>query len=402
MPQDKTPQLPSQILQASQDTGLLDTEPEEAFDRLAALAGRLAGAPTALLTILDRDRQFFKAGVGLSDELEEKRETPLSQSICRHVAGKNEPLVIPDTRQHPLSTGNSVIEQHGVAAYCGVPLRLPDGRPFGALCVIDQHPRGWEESLPELLEELARSAMTEVELRRQARSLKELTERQNEILGTVAHDLRTPLAVIKGYSKLLLHERISLEDKPRAMVEAIQRIGGFMLRLVDDLLDLEALKTGKVQLDLAETDIVELVGDVVEMVAAKAAMKDIELKFECRIERLSLAVDSGKFEQIVYNILGNAVKFSPQGTTVTATLAIEGVEVHLSIQDQGPGISKDEAVKIFEPFATGKARSTDGEKSTGLGLAIAKRLTEAHRGTIGVESDGPGTGALFRVSLPIG
>ena len=133
MKADDTYKVSKEVVEASRSTGLLDTEPEEAFDRLTVLASLLAGAPSALLTILDQNRQFFKSTVNVDQKLEQTRETPLSQSFCKFVAGSNAPLVVPDARSHPLTESNPAIDAYGIEAYCGVPLRLSNGTPFGAL-----------------------------------------------------------------------------------------------------------------------------------------------------------------------------------------------------------------------------------------------------------------------------
>ena len=394
------PKHPTCVWETARETGLLDTEPEEAFNRLTALAGRLAGAPVALLTILDNNRQFFKAQVGLREPWASRRETPLTHSFCQYGAATGKPLIVDDARQHPWLEDNLAIEELGVIAYCGVPLSTSTGQAIGSLCVIDSEPRNWQLELPSLLEELARSAMTEVELRKQSLALLELTQRQNALLGTVAHDLRTPLTVVAAYSKLLLHPRWNLSDETRPMVEALRRSGEFMLRLVDDILDLAALKSGKVTLHRATTDVVKLVSGVVDLQEVVAGLKGISVRFECQLENLPAQIDPSKLEQVVHNLLGNAIKFSPANSSVVVSLSANSDQFHLGVADSGPGITKEDQVKVFEPFAKGAPRPTAGEKSTGVGLTIVKRLVEAHGGSIRIESEGRDTGATFQVQIP--
>lgn len=200
--------VPQVVWEAARATGLLDTEPEEAFDRLTTLASRLARAPVALLTLLDEHRQFFKSQVGLGEPWASRRETPLTHSFCKHVARTEKPLIVKDSTRDPLVRDNLAIPDLGVASYCGVPVSLSDGTPVGALCVIDHEPRDWREELPDILSELAHSVMTELELRHQNQELAHALERQSQLLGAVAHDLRTPLTVIAGYSKLLLSPQL--------------------------------------------------------------------------------------------------------------------------------------------------------------------------------------------------
>jgi PAS domain S-box-containing protein len=144
---------------------LLDTPPEQAFDRLTRLAARLLGAPVALVTLLGADRVFFKSAVGLAEPWASRRSTPLAYSFCRHVIASATPLVVEDARRHPLVRTSPAIRELGWIAYAGVPLTMADGRTVGALCVVDALPRIWSPRDVALLEDLAASVVTEIELR---------------------------------------------------------------------------------------------------------------------------------------------------------------------------------------------------------------------------------------------
>jgi signal transduction histidine kinase len=156
-------------LEALRRTALLDTPTEEAFDRLARLAVRLTRAPIGLVTLVDRDRQFFKSCVGLPSPWCDVRQTPLTHSFCMHVVATGEPLVIEDARQHPILRENLAVDQLGVVAYAGVPLSSSEGENIGTLCVIDNQPRVWLEDDLRTLKDLAVSVMTEIELRSKQR-----------------------------------------------------------------------------------------------------------------------------------------------------------------------------------------------------------------------------------------
>jgi hypothetical protein len=146
-------------------TALLDTPREAAFDRLAGLAARLLDAPIALVTLVDEDRQFFKSCPGLPSPWAERRETPLSHSVCQHVVDRRRPLVSGDLRDDPALRDNLAIPDIGVVAYAGVPLVRPDGQVVGSLCAIDTRPRHWTADQVEILEDLAGSVVSEIELR---------------------------------------------------------------------------------------------------------------------------------------------------------------------------------------------------------------------------------------------
>lgn len=171
-------------LRALERAQLLDTPPEEAFDRLTRLASAVLDVPVALVTIVDGDRQFFKSGVGVPEPWASKRETPLSYSFCQHVAADGTPLAIEDARLHELVKDNHAITEFGARAYCGFPLRSPSGDVLGSVCVIDLKPRAWKSRELDVVRELAESATTEVALREATRE----TDRQNEELRALLDD----------------------------------------------------------------------------------------------------------------------------------------------------------------------------------------------------------------------
>src|SRR5215210_3209843 len=157
---------PSSPRSMSHLTTFLDSPPEEAFDRMTRLAARLLGAPISLIALAVGDRQIFKSSVGLPEPFASRRSTPPSYSFCRHVIESGAPLVVEDARRHPLVRTNPAIRELGWISYAGVPLTTGDGRVLGALSVIDCNPRLWSERDIALLEDLAASVVTEIELRR--------------------------------------------------------------------------------------------------------------------------------------------------------------------------------------------------------------------------------------------
>jgi GAF domain-containing protein len=151
-------------------TGLLDSPAEESFDRLTRLAARLVKTPVSLVSLVDRDRQFFKSMVGLGEPWRSRRETPLSHSFCQHVVARHEPLVIADARTDPEFRDSLAIRDLGVIAYLGVPLTV-SGAALGAFCVIDREPRQWSHEEVQTLQDLGRCAMHEIEMRRRISEL---------------------------------------------------------------------------------------------------------------------------------------------------------------------------------------------------------------------------------------
>src|SRR5688500_8716814 len=164
------PNRPSKVisnparLAALQRAGLLDTQAEEAYDQLTRLACKVLGAPVAMITLVDADRQFFKSCIGLPDPWASRRETPLSHSVCQYVVATGERLVVEDAREEPLLKGNLAMRDLGVVAYAGVPLRTREGHVIGTLCVIDHKPREWKKAELQLLQHLGECTLGRIEL----------------------------------------------------------------------------------------------------------------------------------------------------------------------------------------------------------------------------------------------
>lgn len=265
-----------------------------------------------------------------------------------------------------------------------------------------------EERDARMYEELTRLnnelAAAQRELAKKNAELARLNEQKNRFLGLAAHDLRNPLEVINVYSRFLFDEAAArLEEEQLDFVRTIMRSSNFMLALVDDLLDVSKIEAGRLELELSEVDLRALVERNVELNRRLAERKEIKILFESAPDLPRLRLDASKIEQVLNNLVGNAVKFSPRGSTVEVGLGREDADgrVVLYVKDEGPGVPAGESEKLFEPFTRRSARGTEGEKGTGLGLAIVKRIVEGHGGRIGVESE-PGAGATFAVSLPAG
>jgi hypothetical protein len=156
-------QQPERI-SALRKTGLLDSEPDPAFDRHARLAAEILNAPIALVSLVDEDRQFLKSCIGVEEPTASERETPLSHSFCQHAVAQREPLVVDDAREHPVLKDNPAVAEMGTVAYAGVPLIDAGGHALGTLCVIDKRPRQWSSHQVELLSDLAASVVSEIAL----------------------------------------------------------------------------------------------------------------------------------------------------------------------------------------------------------------------------------------------
>src|SRR3954465_3812317 len=160
-------------LEALEATALLDSPPEEAFDRLTRLASPALNVPVALVSLVPGARRFFKSCIGVAEPWATRRGTPLSHSFCQHAVASGEPLVIEDAREDPLVRDNLAIPDLDVIAYAGVPLKTSDGAVLGTFCAIDHEPRAWSEADLAFVREMAQSVMTEIELRSAVRRLED-------------------------------------------------------------------------------------------------------------------------------------------------------------------------------------------------------------------------------------
>lgn len=239
------------------------------------------------------------------------------------------------------------------------------------------------------------------ELAKKNAELERLNALKNHFLGMAAHDLRNPLNVIYSYAEFLYSRAgDGLGEEEKTFLEAILESSQFMAELINDLLDVAKIESGRLQLDWQAVDLAQLVERNVRLNRLLASKKEIELELDVEPEASPTVVaDAGKVEQVLNNLISNAVKYSPSGSRVIVRLQGQEEGVLLAVEDEGIGIAPDEMDKLFRPFVTPAARGTAGEKSTGLGLVIVRRIVEGHGGDIWVESE-KGVGTTFYVRLP--
>ncbi len=230
----------------------------------------------------------------------------------------------------------------------------------------------------------------------EARRLRELKQVQDEFISMVSHDLRTPLTSIVGFSELLIRRRISPGDQASAF-EQIHRSAIHLARMVDDLLDITRLSTGRLELDLARQDLAALVRQVVETM--RVVSNRHQLVVEGIDEPAWATMDGRRITEVLTNLIGNAIRYSPEGEEIKICLKGDDQEVTVSVEDHGIGIPSEDQSRIFEKFYRG-ANAVDVSSGTGLGLAICRGLIEAHGGKIWVESEGQGRGSRFSFNIP--
>lgn len=239
--------------------------------------------------------------------------------------------------------------------------------------------------------------LAEKTLRQQAEKASRL---KDEFLATVSHELRTPLNSILGWGQILTTGTLSDEEQRNAL-QTIHRNARSQSQLIDDLLDTSRLITGNLHLNLSPTDAVQTIEAAIEVVRPSADAKSITIETDLESDVDTITCDTHRLQQMVWNLLTNAVKFTPDGGRVTVRYERFDNSVRIVVSDTGNGIPAEFLPLVFERFRQEDSSSTRAHHGLGLGLAIVRHLTELHGGQVSVASDGPGKGAVFSITLPI-
>jgi signal transduction histidine kinase/ActR/RegA family two-component response regulator len=253
-----------------------------------------------------------------------------------------------------------------------------------------------QEALASVEQQVA-SAVERAETARQA--AEEASHLKDEFLNTASHELRTPLNAIVGWVHLLQTGALKDEEQLKQAVNAIERNARIQTRLIEDLLDVSRMIKGRVSLTVAPVNLRSIVEAAVETLRAAAAGKQVEVAIEGSGDALPVIGDEHRLQQIVRNLLANALKYTDSGGRVSIEVGTEGNRAVIRVRDTGEGIEPGFLPYVFEPFRQGA--SITMRRGLGLGLAIVRRLVDLHGGRISAESAGVGKGSTFIVSLPL-
>jgi signal transduction histidine kinase/CheY-like chemotaxis protein len=234
----------------------------------------------------------------------------------------------------------------------------------------------------------------------QSRNAEAANRVKDEFLATLSHELRTPLNSVLGWARLLASGKLDREQTRRA-IESIERAGWAQSRLIEDLLDISQIVGGKLQISPQRAAVQPLVTAAVDALRPAAEAKNISLSEWLDPDIGPIAVDPNRIQQIVWNLVSNAIKFTPNGGRVDVRVAAQNSELVLTVHDTGVGFDPQVARHLFERFRQGDSSTTRQFGGLGLGLGIVRHLAELHGGTVSASSAGPDTGSTFVIRIPI-
>jgi len=279
-----------------------------------------------------------------------------------------------------------------------VPLTARDGHAIGTIELADR--RGSELSGEDVAVVVQLAQMGSIAIQnalfgeeRQANQLKD------EFLATVSHELRTPLSAMLSWAGMLRSGKLDASAAARGL-EVIERNAKVQAQLIDDLLDMSRIITGKMRLDVALIDLRTVLTAAIESIAPSATAKGIDLRWNIAPGEIPVLGDPDRLQQVLWNLLSNAIKFTPKGGRVDVRLARDDGDARVTVTDTGAGISPEFLPHVFDRFRQAESSTTRAHGGLGLGLAIVRTLVDLHGGTVEAQSDGRGQGAAFTITLP--
>jgi PAS domain S-box-containing protein len=295
----------------------------------------------------------------------------------------------------------TLLRELGLASLIIVPLEI-GGRVFGAISIASADPaRLFGDDDLAMAREVGRRAAYAVDHARLYRKAQEANRAKDEFLATLSHELRTPMTATLGWAMMLRAADLSPENY-RLAVDTIERSTRAQAKLIDEILDVSRIVTGKLTLSIGPVDLRAVISAAVEAIRPTLAAKGLDLKLELASITGVPSGDAARLQQVIWNLLSNSVKFTPSGGEIRVTLdQPEAAHARILVRDNGQGIAPALLPSIFERFRQGNSSSTRAQGGLGLGLAIVQSIIDLHGGSVKAESDGDGRGATFTILLPV-
>ena len=371
---------------------ILDTPSEEIFDDFTRLASYICQTPISAISLVDKDRQWFKSAVGL-----DATETPRDVAFCAHAILQDNVMEIPDAfdddrfQDNPIVTGTP-----HVRFYAGAPIKTNSGYNIGTLCVIDHTPRHLTQEQTELLQILAKLISARFELRKDNLRLEKQNKSLDEFARTLAHDVKSPLTILSCFTDILEKDVHDLNQNQRILklTNTFRDQIHSLQNLVSGIIDLARATTGS-KPSLKEINITSFFNELLQGYRIVT-----NVKYTIDDELTSVIANHTELTQVFSNLISNAIKNCDKDQCVLKLTAKDQGDMYaFSIEDNGPGIPPEHHERLFKIFQTMDTKKS--QEGSGIGLTIVKRLIEKHHGDIAIESDGKhGTTIKFSWKKP--
>jgi PAS domain S-box-containing protein len=391
-------------LQTVTDSALQHLDVDDLLNELLGRVREVLEVDSVAILLLSADGDYLtlSAGVGLEKDLAtEEVRVPFGRGIAGMIAKRREPVVFEDLSQADV---HNPILRENISSLIGAPLIIK-GKLVGVIHADTIKPRKFTDDDVTLLQLVADRTALAIDhahlyqAEQHARIAAEDASRmKDEFLATVSHELRTPLNAIVGWSGMLRTGRLDQPTTKRAM-EIIDRNARAQTQLIDDMLDVSRIITGKLRVDTDRVELLPVIEAAIDSVRPAVNSKSLTLELKADPEVGPVLGDSDRLQQVIWNLLSNAVKFTPAKGHIEVILRRSGAEAEIVVRDTGQGINENFLPYVFDRFRQADGAITRQHGGLGLGLAIARHLVELHGGSIKAESDGDGKGATFSIRL---
>jgi signal transduction histidine kinase/CheY-like chemotaxis protein len=384
-------------IEAVTDTALSRLPLEHLLEELLGRIQKVVRSDTAAILLVEGDVLRARAAKGLEEEVKKGVRIPIGRGFAGRVASEKRPVYISDVDHSDVL--NPILREKGIRSLLGVPILFED-RVIGVLHVGTLAQREFTPEDAYMLQIVADRIGLGIEYSRLFRDAANASRLKDEFLATISHELRTPLTPILAWVRFLRTAKLDDAAMTRGL-EAIERSARSQAQLVEELLDVSRIITGRLRLNVRPTRLLAVVTEAVEAMASTAQAKNIQVQTILDPRTGMVSGDPDRLQQVMWNLLSNAIKFTEKGGRVTVRVERVNSHVEIVVQDNGPGIPPDAFPHLFERFWQADRSTTRVHGGMGLGLAIVRHLVELHGGSVRAENVVEGHGAVFTVRLPL-
>jgi signal transduction histidine kinase len=384
---------------------IMDTPSEADYDEIVKLASWICGKPISLISLLDSNRQWFKARVGLNVS-----DTPIEYAFCAHAINGDDVMVVNDaTKDDRFKDNPLVTSDPDIRFYAGMPLITPSGTKLGTLCVIDNKPGDLSAEQIDALRVLAKQVINNLETRKKVRELKEalndlevqrkrmatLDRFKSRLLSIVGHDVRNPLATLNSIIELASEDGIP-PDELQELRHLMRKQINAGIELLNNLVDW-GIQNHDGTPHRKEFELTGLLQDVLAGASVMADQKGLQLVLDT-LKPIQMNGDMRMLQFVIRNLVQNAIKYTEDGT-IRVGYIDRPSSVDIYVHDTGAGMTPEQVLHLFDWSNRKSTVGTRGESGSGLGLIMCKEFVDAHGGDILIDSK-PGTGTMFTVRIP--